>query len=414
MRFMQVNIHHSITSCSKKIHKKIMNKFALKIGLIFSIFLFLYRLLLPFGDEPDFEARSFELMNTQYSLWIPFNWFRDSYHLFNVNSYCNIDSTVLSFWSSIESISCTEDITQIFSRFLITITVVAPILILLVFRGISTSFIKVSCGINLLETEARFKSIGFALLVPGMIYYLGLFSPEQLSLSLSLLIYLFWGSWIIVSVILWIVASIDFGNGIVVLLFIFYSLLIKKVFWKFGLMITTLVSFLVVTISYITGSRLLLLIQDVPFLANKAIAMMEVYEALDFTEKYPTLLRPVIPFMTGVFMTSSGIKVVLLYALFILMIIISAKRLFKVILKGAEGEIDSSFNDSLILMMCVISFTLSLIFIFPNYANAKYFMFLTPFLIQPILRVFNNESILFFLGLSNCLILLHLLVYRIY
>lgn len=393
--------------------------FGLMIGFIFTLFLLLYRLVLPFGDEPDFVVRSHELLYGDFPMWSPYFWMKSSYDFFNTDSNCNIHSSVLSFWASIDPISCSEDMGQIFGRILLTMVVVSPILAMLIFHRTSVRIVKVVCGISSFDADARLTAMGFALLVPGMIYYLSLLSPEALTLSLSLMIFIFWNNLAVVLGVIWLIASIDFGNAFVVLLFVFYLSVTEKFFRRFGLKKTIALFFLVVISSYLVGEKILFWMQGAPFVSNKALALLEVFEEFNFSEKYPVFLRPVVTFMTAVFMTPSGVKVIAIYILYIFLVGLAIGRLIKINLKRRSGtlgyhkyiKLDRS-DTATISMMCAISFIFSIDYILPNYANAKYFIFLMPFLIKPMLRVISRDTFLAFSVLSASIVFLQLLIFR--
>ena len=383
----------------------------------FCLFSLFGRLLFPFGDEPDFTVRAPSVLNHDlHSWWSPFSIFSNFFTLLDVASECVVTASPFSLTSHIDPISCFESIDQITIRLMLTLLIVSPLFIVVLFGrfffGVLGLFSKRK---HLEDIEQRISVLSLTILFPGVIYYLGVFSVEQFTLLLSLLIFIFWSNRIIILILLGMLFSIDFGNSIVVASFVisawFYSYLSKKFSYKTILILM----FIQVCTFYVVGYQVLEITAQLPYIADKSIAMMQVFENGELDEKYPVILRPVITFMTFVFMTPSYIKVPVLY-LFVGFSAFFGLLKFRLKYKkmklsySDEGE---SFKNDLLLFFVAISLILSFVFMFPAYGNAKYYIFSTPFIISAFMRVFKFRNVFFFMIFLDTILFAHLLMYRL-
>ena len=142
------------------------------------------------------------------------------------------------------------------------------------------------------------------------------------------------------------------------------------------------------------------------FLPDKFLSKVEAisnsFNNSELLTKYPVFLRPVITFMTFVFMTPAGIKVPLMYILFGLFTLILSLKVFK------------SRNDNIdIFWFTPMSIILFFTFIFPTYANAKYYIFMMPFFVYAALGYYSRKSILILFCFSSVFVFLSLIMYRL-
>ncbi|AYM99961.1 hypothetical protein [Chryseobacterium sp. 3008163] len=198
------------------------------------------------------------------------------------------------------------------------------------------------------EWNLRLDSLSLSLIYSGIIYYSGLFSIEQFTLVLSLYIFLFWGNYIFVSIIFIFIASVDLGNSMILLIFIFialyFSFLGRK---KKSLKLIYLSMAGMLGLALILGIASLSYIQYIPFLAKKSQGMLALEEYGGYRDKYPILLRPFITLMTSIFMTPTGIKVVLVYLMFLV-------GIFKFIIKLINvNQGERIFKENILLLSSV-------------------------------------------------------------
>ena len=103
---------------------------------------------------------------------------------------------------------------------------------------------------------------------------------------------------------------------------VFVSLLLGLQFSirMLGLSLTFILTTGILGVVYFVGFHLLSVFFDAPnalsevaVVAGKAGAIHEAMELGGYREKYPVILRPVITFMSGVFMTPAGLKSIFAY-----------------------------------------------------------------------------------------------------
>lgn len=385
---------------------KVISGFGLVSSLLFIIFSFISRILLPFGDEPDFTVRAPRVIFGEHPFWSPYYIFHDILTKLNPISLCKIDSSPTSFWSYIET-NCTESIEQILIRLFITIIIVLPLLYAITFRKSFVTIMRfINFKLSIDEWNNRLDTLSITILFPSILYYLGIFAEEQFTLLLSLFLFLFWGSLFLISVIIFLIMSIDLGNSIVVLTFVLFSysfiLLSKKISLKFSI----LCMIGVVLFAFIIGFSFLTYLENISFLASKAEAMYN--KGLKFENKYPVILRPIITFMTSIFMTPSGVKVGLLYLFYGPMLIWIIYKI-NVLRKNLNSK---DFNKKYILFFSVFTSILFFVFLFPDYSFGKYYVFMIPYIFIVILDMFKKIRILQFFIITNVILYLHLILYR--
>ena len=372
-------------------------------------FVFLYfiaRLLFPFADEPDWTVRAPYVLFGEHLIWSPYYLFSEWFNYLDINeSRCQIDAGAFSLWATISS-SCSDGLIQVIIRWTTTLIILSPMFFIVIFRG---WFIKFSNTFNLKlsdkEWNLRIDSLAISMIFPGVIYYLGVLSVEQLHLAVALYIFLFWGFWLPILGLFTILLSIDFGNSIVALSFILLMIIftrirqLKRTWFFLGLIFLIL-------FAWISGYQLLDMFTQLDFLPDKFLskskAMSDAFNTSELLTKYPVFLRPVITFMTFVFMTPAGIKVPLMYILFGLFTLILSLKVFK------------SRNSNIEIFWFVpMSIILFFTFLFPTYANAKYYIFMMPFFIYATLRYYSRKSILILFLFSSFFVFLSLIMYRL-
>jgi hypothetical protein len=198
-----------------------LSKFGFASALLFIVVSLIARFLLPIGDEPDWSYRVEDLFDNSRSII-------SSYHLFEnwISTFidsakmCVINSKPSNLWVYISE-DCGEPLIQIFQRWIILIFISSPVIFILIFREASISiFSFLGMKLNEPEWHRRLNSVSLTLIFPGFIYYSGILGVEQQFLFLALLIFIFWGFWIPVSIIVSVLMLLDVGNALVVFWFI--------------------------------------------------------------------------------------------------------------------------------------------------------------------------------------------------
>lgn len=365
------------------------------VVFLFLAFMTLLRVVLPFGDEPDFPARSEELKGTRDTLL--FNPYGHAQFVTSVdtNAKCKITSSPLSLWTSLDPRYCAEPLTEKLQRVLITaLTALAPMLVVLLARR------RFNTG-RLITTN----DLALSLLLPGTIYFLGLYSNEQLSLSASLIAMLFLRNLKILLPMLIGIFFLDTGNAVVVIAILLIMAGGGILYRRSGLKAVLVYSGVIIVFALLVGPALLQLLYSLPVIGAKASAMTTQLEEGDYFAKYPLVLRPVITYMTAVFMTPAYVKSIPLYLLFAAAAALCALKYLRIRRSARIGT-----DLELKLSMCVTATAgvLFFVYMFPTYGNAKYYIFLAPLYVSFARELLGNRAILGMLILSNAVLVLNL------
>ena len=131
-----------------------------------------------------------------------------------------------------------------------------------------------------------------------MIYYLGILSNEQVTLALSLLLFLFRQSKHLSAVLIFTILLIDVGSGLMVLFYyVFISIILYFYRYFYYWLFFFLFSFFI----------LLFFRQDlINFISNNISYIGEIFYnseqySKDVKDKYPIILRPVITYLSFIF-----------------------------------------------------------------------------------------------------------------
>jgi hypothetical protein len=384
-----------------------LSKFGLLIVLSFIFISLVARALFPFADEPDWSFRALDVLFGDHAIWSPYyilrNWLNT---LFIDYSICAVQAGPFSMWAYVPY-QCNENFEQVLLRWVLTLFILTPMFLIIVFRRTFISFMSaLHIRLSFDEWNHRIDALALSLLLPGMLFYLGVLAKEQLYLIVALYIFLFWGFWLLISSLLLILLSIDFGNLLVTIYFVgalwFFTnlrILGRRLYFLFIAILISIAFFFDFKYS------------DVFFLNNDFVTgeLAQKYEDIikkidegQLREKYPVFLRPIITLMSFVFLTPAGVKVILLYVLFSICLIWLT---LKVIAKRD--------NKADIFWFTPFTVIVFIVFLFPTYANAKYYIFMLPFLTYVSLLFFNKANIFLFFIIANALVFLHLLLFRI-
>ena len=355
--------------------------FGLSVALAFCILALAYRVTLPFGDEPDFTVRALELVEVEFPAWTPYYWLSGWLQHLNVFSSCIVIASPTEVLAQIDGASCGEGMSQVLGRTLLMVLLASPVLLVVAWRGVGLAVLRATVKGQSAELNQRIDALGLSLLVPGMIFYLGLLSHEQLTLLISLFVFFFWGNWFIVMGLLALIGSLDLGNAVIVVAFLVIHAVISGAVAMLGLKWATVMVGGVLASVYVSGVEGLTYIHYLFLLESKADAILQKSLGADFFDKYPLILRPVITFMTGIFMTPSGVKVFPLYVVYGVGLLVMINRLRK---SHGAGPLLSA-------MLSVITTIMFFTFMLPDYANAKYYIFLAPFILYSALTVFSRK-----------------------
>jgi hypothetical protein len=389
-----------------------------RLGIVvvatFILLLLSFRLTLPFGDEPDFTVRAAELTEIEWPAWTLYSWVPGLLKSLKTTSECVIGASPMSLVAHIDHASCSENLVQVLLRCILTLLVLFPLLLLIVWRGLGMLILKKTIDSSAMELRARLDAVALSLLIPGMIYYLSLLSHEQFTLVISLFIFLFWSNWTVVLILLSLVAFIDMGNAVVIACFIVVQYISRISINRLGLKFTLIIGIFILLLINFIENELISLAGMISLLEDRSnaisVAATTIYE--DLRDKFPIVLRPVITFMTFFFSTPSGIKVVPIYfiaCLFIFIAILRLRVLYSVS-KNSNKDIDAYWLG---LVVSGIYTIILLIFILPGYANGKYYVFLLPFMTKLVMEIFSTWTIYRFLACISLLVPISLILFRL-
>lgn len=383
-----------------------LSKFGLLIVLSFAFLSLAARFLYPFADEPDWTVRAPSVLFGDHPFWSPYYIFRNWLNTLSIdNSVCAVQASPMSLWAHIPN-QCSENFEQIIIRWVLTLFILMPMLLIIVLRQAFIRFMSVlHVRLSYNEWNNRIDALALSLLFPGMLFYLGVLSLEQLHLIAALYIFLFWGFWFLIFSLLVIMLSIDLGNSVVAIFFIgalwFFTHFSNNGRKKLFLFIS-----LLLCLAYFVNFKILDALLNISFvtvgITQKSLAMLSALDGSELLTKYPIFLRPIISFMSFVFLTPTGVKAPLLYVLFSLYFV---GITLKVIEKRNNNVDVIWFIPIAVIVFFVISF--------PTYSNAKYYIFMLPFLIYVSLLFFNKRNIFLFFLAANTFVFLHLILYRL-
>ena len=334
----------------------------------------LMRFILPYGDEPDFTHRSFMLLNGD-------NFIADFLKLFYVDGFtltrCESSFSASSITGSVDGFMCGESPSQKLSRWLLF-----NVFFLFVCAGVILYKVKDKS----VDVERIRLSILLSFISPSILYFSGVFAFEQVALFASMFVIFFVSNIILYLFLAIFCFYLDPGYAMVLCVFYLYFQGMKIIYVKFGFLCFVFCLISSITISFVFQMDLLLLLSPIPIVGDKVQVIVWAYTESSYAEvvdKYPLYLRPVMTFMTFVFMTPNGVKFIPLYLLFFLGLCIAIFRF-------------RSRKDDLVSMMIATSFIVCVVCILPGYSNAKYYVFLMPFFVKFTLNDGYIKTMMFF------------------
>jgi hypothetical protein len=394
------------------------NKYIARNFFYFFIFLFIGRFLYPLGDEPDFFLKASKVIKNIDSYNGPLNrntdiysYFRFLFNNLSENVHCTIKSSPMSLFAQIDYKTCSDNFNNSLIRFFLSSCYL--LLIIVPFYFDKSYFLLKKIGINLSFQEWNLKReiLSLSIIFPSMIYYLGILSNEQVTLALSLLLFLFRQSIHLSTALIFIILLIDVGSGLMVLFYyVFISIILYFYRYFYYWLFFFLFSFLI--IFFFKGDLFNFISNYIPYI-GEIFSKSENFSK-DVKEKYPIILRPVITYLSFIFLTPAKIKIIPLYIIFSFYLILFFLKTFKKI--SINNKINSKnkfyFQNTLIFFSSIY-FIISIVVLMPPYAFAKYYIFITPFFLYSIISVYDFKKICKFFVLCNILVFLNLLIYYI-
>ena len=374
--------------------------------LAFMILIAIGHLIFPLIDEPDYIAQVGRMSwHNFYSIFV------NSIDIYYVIEQCQIISERGGFFSKI-SIGCFEgNVTYFFERMRFTLFATLPLILILLFKTQVYYLFNLKSVIDLVEWDKRVTVISLCMIFPGMTTSLGYLSPEVVFYMLSLMIFLFFGRYLVLIPILYTLFILDEGNVMVVSVFmvtyITFYIAYKYVNKRFLIIVFLTTLFL----TYMYGNDFLFWLAD-NLESTKVKTIM--YSTPELFDKYPKLLRPIITIISGIFMTASGIKSPFVYPLVLF-------SLYIIFFKNSslKNAINEKINRPLSLRRIVpivgalsaIATISGVVFSLPTHAWAKYYLFLLPFLLFSINTKVQEKSLFIFFILLHLIIFINVAIY---
>lgn len=370
----------------------------------------LARWVFPFGDEPDFGVRAVELAGGNAPKWTPYALFDHLLSQFTLESNVLIDASPSSLSARIVEPPPFEPNWQRAARVGMLLLVCAPLFALMAFGDhLEPWFVH-------RDHLERARALAVSMLLPSIIYGLGLLSVEQYGLALALVIVTLRGCWIAVACLTGYYFTIDPGNCLVVIAFLCLLAVNQALVCTRRALLFASAMLVAPLVAYQYGDAVLGMVARVGFLTGKSEAIQFVLLTGVEKVKYPLYERPLITFITSVFMTPSYVKVTVLYLPFfgaLVWLMWRSWRSLRAYFAVDCGDVvnRSDVRGAVEVMTCV-EFVLVVVFIAPTYAYCKYYLFLAPLFVQYTCRFVNVRLCVALLLMANAIVFATLGYYR--
>ncbi len=400
-----------------------ISAFGMLSAFMFMVLSFLGRFIFPFGDEPDFTARSYSVLYDENPWWSPYSIFHDFLADWSRENVCDIVSSPLSAWGHIQA-GCREPLEQILARFGFSLMLALPLLLPIVFRRSAVKLLDPRRRFSEGEWALRLDALALAMLLPSVVAALGVFAEEQFVVILSLLLILVVRNIFLTLVLLFFVFGLDVGNGLVVFTAVVLLTFNRFLSRRFGFRTLSIVVVLELIFVLVIGFIFIDVLSSIGFLADKVGGMISVLtENDDQVNKYPVILRPAITFMSGIYMSAASLKALPLYAVFGTGIVLWSRRFRRL---AAEPALELSaygfrqragtpaFDECRLMLITAINVVLFFVFLLPTYSNAKYYLFLMPFFLVNALQVFDRGAMRILFVASSLTVFVFLILYNVF
>jgi len=388
--------------------KNYINKFI----FFFTIYVFLILLndlLIPFQDQPDFIVRVERLKNEPKVFFSIYSYI----NFFNYDQFiqtCDINYNNQTIWFKLNSNCIYENILYYVSRLCHTLTLTIPIFFIIAnLKKVENIYSK-----YFNNSKRNFKKIANSLILclisPSFIYFVSLVSEEVFTVFVMIFLFLVSESIILSCFILLLVLGLDQGSFIVGLIFYVNIIIINNLPRKLNNKMPKIYFILLSAITYIFSFDLFKILNFLEI--NKIYEISNGFIIADVADKYPLLLRPIITYMSLIFMTSSGLKSVATYFYFpiFLFILIKYNSITDntTVLNSNQPpkRVISEFYASITTMVSVV-------FVLPDHSYAKYYIFMLPFLFNYLLYYLSFVQAIILILSSTALLYINIISYYI-
>lgn len=374
-----------------------------KSFFIYFLIIIIFKLSTPYGDEPDFDIRSFNIIKISEYIYSNFSFSNTIKSLTPINNCIMNNFNFL--WYNLNYETCSTSSLIFIKRIILQVFFIFPLLL--------TIFLSIRYSDNKSLID-RANVCMVSLFYSGCIYYTGLLSHESFTVVLSFMIFLHWKNPFLVFIFLLIIGVIDKGNAMVICIFIsiyFLINLFKFLKIKNYLLFSSIFILLLILISS-TSSKIFMsyvlyeseLIKFIPNRISEYLFILEThhYYNSELFDKYHIIFRSIITILTSIYFTAYGVTVfpvIMIYLItFITILILFIRQNYKI--NFSKEESVKNFTMLITSISTILIITVSI----PAYCNAKYYIFLVPFIINFLKDFISLNKILNFFILMSLLI----------
>ncbi len=392
------------------------NKFDIN-SLYFYFFIFIlvfiiFRIILPYGDEPDYYHRY-----TMYLL--NFNEFHVYQYNFNQGLTCNaifLESGLFSFLSKISPYFCNSNLDDNIKRLFIgfILNIIYFLFIFFIFKNLR---ILKTLNLNNKYNNLNLHIFFCSMIYPTVIYYLGTRSNEIFLFYTVLLFFLVWRNIIISYLLAFLSLKIDYGNGGIFFLFVNFFYLFRYslnflTLKKLLITISLIVIFLVIFERQIqNGLSSFFLISNTDYLQNISKYV------LDHEKNFivPNYFKLIITYFSFVFLTPGFLKSTILLILMTILVIYVISIITEYYPSDNYKKLKKirSFNDYIINSYAAISFVLLVVLIFPTHSFIRYYIFIYPFIFSLFFLVIGPRKTFYLSVFGTTALIAEISIYRI-
>lgn len=377
-----------------------MSKFGLTALLLFIFLSAIGRILFPFGDEPDYQSQLERLNSQDKLIYNPYNYTK-LYEGIPSEHNCLVSAGSYSLWAKFNNNCLDLNFKYFFSRISLTLLLTLPLLLTIFYRRYSYKLFRTKKVITFDEWNDRLDAVSLSILFPSLIYMLGLVSEEVFILVCALYVFVFWGRPIIITCLLFMIGILDNGNFIVVFGFsgILYSL--NRTYNLLGMRVMLILSASMVACSYFFGEIVLSHLASMHIQSKFEQIYISIVDKSAY-DNYPLILRPIITYLSFIFMTAASVKSILLYILVSIGLIYASLKGIasyysiqkEVINSDVQIAKAKDFSFSIVAMVSVATTIFCFVFMLPTHGYAKYYVFMMPFVIYFLLQFISKWKIM--------------------
>jgi hypothetical protein len=391
-----------------------VSRLSLSILVLAISFVTLLRLLIPPFDEPDFLSRVERLIDIFSGFLgndVISSLFVTLKNQISNGALCGAQYSVETFWAHIDDKCIEQSISLAAARFLSFLVFNAPLLLIILFWKQVTSFILLFSSKDHAEIQRRMLAVSMSILFPSVAYFLSLISFKTFFVSLTLLLLLVWDIPILLFVLLSVCFIFDNFNFLPLLVFVSCLTLFTRVERRSYVFLLLILVGSILTFVFFFSYEIIDAIAHLSGKKSKFSQLRWAFDTYDFDSQYPRWVRPAHTGLSLTFMTANGLKSIFLYLgiLFFAVHFFVSGYLMKKKIGMRRHTLGVSFHIALSSVVTV----LVTVFLLPNYAYGKYFVFLVPFLLYAILRVIEARRLMVFLLFSQLIVLINILLFYI-